>query len=66
MKFTDKIDMDDLVAAAYAKGVKIMPGNAFTISGRSIRATRLGFASMNAAELDSATRRLRQALGAVA
>jgi GntR family transcriptional regulator/MocR family aminotransferase len=66
VKFTDKIDMDDLVAAAYAKGVKIMPGNAFTISGRSIRATRLGFASMNAAELDSATRKLRQALGAVA
>ncbi|HTC18898.1 MAG TPA: PLP-dependent aminotransferase family protein [Stellaceae bacterium] len=66
VKFTDKIDMDDLVGAAYAKGVKILPGNAFTVSGRSIRATRLGFASMNAAELDSATRKLRQALGAVA
>jgi DNA-binding transcriptional MocR family regulator len=58
--------MEGLVRTARAKGVMILPGNAFTISGRSIRATRLGFASMNAAELDSATRRLRQALGAVA
>jgi GntR family transcriptional regulator/MocR family aminotransferase len=66
VRFTDKIDMNDLAAAAYAKGLKILPGNAFAISGRPIRAARLGFASMNAAELDSATRRLRQALGAVA
>jgi GntR family transcriptional regulator/MocR family aminotransferase len=65
-KFADKVDMDALDSAARAKGVKILPSNAFTISGGSIRATRLGFASMNAAELDSATRRLRQALGAVA
>jgi GntR family transcriptional regulator / MocR family aminotransferase len=66
VKFTEKVDMEGLVRTARAKGVMILPGNAFTISGRSIRATRLGFASMNAAELDSATRRLRQALGAVA
>ncbi len=66
VRFTDKIDMNDLAAAAYAKGVKILPGSAFAISGRPIRAARLGFASMNTAELDSATRRLRQALGAVA
>jgi len=65
VKFTDKIDMNDLAAAAYAKGVKILPGGAFTVSGKPIRASRLGFASMNFAELDSATRRLRQALGAI-
>jgi GntR family transcriptional regulator / MocR family aminotransferase len=66
VKFTEKIEMDGLVRTARLKGVQIMPGNAFTISGRSIRATRLGFASMNPAELDSATRRLRQALDAIA
>jgi GntR family transcriptional regulator/MocR family aminotransferase len=66
VKFTDPIDMDELARAARANGVKILPGNAFTISGRSVRATRLGFASMNAAELDSATRRLKAALAAVA
>ncbi len=66
VKFTDQIDMDGLARAARAKGVKILPGSAFSISSRSTRATRLGFASLNAAELDRATRRLRQALGAVA
>ncbi len=66
VKFTDPIDIDQLARAARAKGVKILPGSAFTVSGRPIRATRLGFASMNVAELDSATRRLRQALSAAA
>jgi GntR family transcriptional regulator/MocR family aminotransferase len=66
LKFTDPIDMDELARAARAKGVGILPGSAFSLSGRPIRATRLGFASLNNAELDSATRRLRQALGAVA
>ncbi|HZB90721.1 MAG TPA: PLP-dependent aminotransferase family protein [Stellaceae bacterium] len=66
VNFTDAIDVDALARAARAKGVKIMPGSAFTTSGRSIGATRLGFASMNAAELDRATRRLRLALGAMA
>jgi DNA-binding transcriptional MocR family regulator len=57
--------MDALVWAARVKGVNLLPGGAFAISGRSIRATRLGFASMNAAELDTATRGLRQALDAI-
>jgi GntR family transcriptional regulator / MocR family aminotransferase len=66
VKFTDKIDMDALMWAARAKGVNLLPGGAFAISSRSIRAIRLGFASMNAAELDTATRGLRQALDAIA
>ncbi|MDE2167055.1 MAG: PLP-dependent aminotransferase family protein [Alphaproteobacteria bacterium] len=66
VKFTDKIDMSALAEAAHAKGVKIQPGGAFAISGKPIRATRLGFASMNATELSTATRRLCQALDAVA
>jgi GntR family transcriptional regulator / MocR family aminotransferase len=65
LKFTDDINIDELAGAALAKGIKILPGSAFTISGEPIRATRLGFASLNPAELDSATRRLRQALRAV-
>lgn len=63
--FTGKIDMDEMTVAARAKGVQILPAAAFTISGKPIRATRLGFASLNEAELDLATRRLRQALTAV-
>ena len=65
VKFTAAIDMDALARAARAKGVQILPGGAFTVSGRAIRATRLGFASMDASELDRATRRLQQAVAAV-
>ncbi|HEY3919693.1 MAG TPA: PLP-dependent aminotransferase family protein [Stellaceae bacterium] len=64
-RFTDKIDMDALTRAARGRGVQILPGGAFTIAGKPIRATRLGFASLNGNELDLATRRLRQALLAV-
>ncbi len=66
VKFTGKIDMDELARAGRAKRVQILPGGAFAVSGRTIRAARLGFASMDEAELDLATRRLRQALEAVA
>jgi GntR family transcriptional regulator / MocR family aminotransferase len=65
LRFTDEIDMDELARVAHAKGVKILPGSAFAVSGQPVRATRLGFASLNEAELDSAMRRLRQAFGAV-
>ncbi|HVA35572.1 MAG TPA: PLP-dependent aminotransferase family protein [Stellaceae bacterium] len=66
VKFTEKVDMAQLVAAAHANGVKIQPGGHFAIGGKPIRAARLGFASMNATELGTATRRLRQALDAAA
>ena len=65
-RFVEKIDMEALSKAARTKGVQFLPAAAFTISGKPIRATRLGFASLNEAELDRATRRLRQALIAVA
>ena len=66
VNFLDGVDMEALARAGRARGVQILPGGAFTASGRPIAAARLGFASMNAAELDSATRRLRQALSAIA
>jgi GntR family transcriptional regulator/MocR family aminotransferase len=65
-RFTEKIDMEALIRAARTKGVQILPASAFTISGKPVRATRLGFASFNKPELDLATRRLRLALNAVA
>ncbi|HVA13637.1 MAG TPA: PLP-dependent aminotransferase family protein [Stellaceae bacterium] len=66
VRFSERVDMEALMRVARAKGVQILPAAAFTISGKPIRATRLGFASLNEAELDLATRRLRQALIAVA
>ncbi|HWE74445.1 MAG TPA: PLP-dependent aminotransferase family protein [Stellaceae bacterium] len=63
-RFVEKIDMDVLMRTARDKGVQLLPASAFTISGKPIRAARLGFASLNEAELDLATRRLRQALNA--
>ena len=50
--FNDKIDMDELTRVAREKGVQILSAAAFTVSGKPIRATRLGFASLNEAELD--------------
>lgn len=65
VRFINGVNMGELVRAARSQGVKILPGGSFAITDRAIPATRLGFASMNANELDAATRRLRQALGAV-
>jgi GntR family transcriptional regulator / MocR family aminotransferase len=65
VKFTNAVNMDELIRAAHHQGVKILPGSTFAIADRAIAATRLGFASMNANELDAATFRLRQALGTV-
>lgn len=63
--FTDTIDMAALATAAYAKGVKLLPGSAFTISERPVCAARLGFASLNPGELKTAVTKLRRALASV-
>lgn len=66
VRFGEHVDIDRLVCLAREKGVQILPGSAFTTSGKPVRATRLGFASMNEGELDLATRRLYRAFAALA
>jgi GntR family transcriptional regulator/MocR family aminotransferase len=56
------MDLDRLAAAAAKQGVTVLPASAFTTTPRSIDAARLGFASMDLAELKRATTRLRAAL----
>lgn len=65
LRFAKTVDFDLLVRTARAKGVQILPGGVFVTAGQPIAATRLGFASMNAAELDRETRRLQRALTAI-
>jgi GntR family transcriptional regulator/MocR family aminotransferase len=63
VKFTGEVDVDRLVQAADAQGLAILSGNAFTSPGSApVRATRLGFARMDLAELTRGTRLLREAL----
>jgi DNA-binding transcriptional MocR family regulator len=59
------MDFEKLLPAARAKGVQLLPGTSFVTSGKRIEATRLGFASMNAAEVDLATRRLHRTITAM-
>lgn len=62
VRFAKLIDFDTLLETARSKGVQFLPGNSFVTSGKPIHATRLGFASMNAAEVDTATKRLHRAI----
>jgi GntR family transcriptional regulator/MocR family aminotransferase len=65
VRFVKPVDFERLSPAARAAGVQLLPGTSFVTSGKPIHATRLGFASMNAAEVDTATKRLHRALASV-
>jgi GntR family transcriptional regulator/MocR family aminotransferase len=65
VNFDASIDIDQLERAARAEGVQFLPGSAFVTSGGPCNAARLGFASMNEAELDLATSRLQRAMLAI-
>src|SRR6202012_2716332 len=56
------MDLDKLAASAAKHGVILLPASAFTTAPRSIDAARLGFASMDIAELRRATSRLKAAI----
>jgi len=61
VRFRDT-DIDRLAEAAIRQGVGISPASAFTTGAEMVDAARLGFASMDMAELKKATQRLRMAL----
>jgi GntR family transcriptional regulator / MocR family aminotransferase len=61
VRFKD-VDIDRLAEAAMRQGVAISPASAFATAAEKVDAARLGFASMDMAELKKATQRLRIAL----
>ena len=64
--FERPIDIQELVAAAFHERLKILPTRNFASDGNAPCGLRLGFASMNEAELTSAVTRLRNAYLAIA
>ncbi len=57
------INVARLADAARAERLQLLPGGAFSLSGQSVQGVRLGFASLDEAELRRAVQRLRTALG---
>jgi len=62
VKFSSDINVEKLAAAAKTQGLGLMPGQAFATNGYKTNGVRLGFGSMDEAELAQAVRRLKQAL----
>ena len=55
------------VAASAARfGLRFYPGGAFSVDGGKVAGARLGFARLNANELEQAVERLRQAFAQAA
>lgn len=61
VRFRDPVTVDELVVAAYHEKLKILPSNNFCSDGAPPQGLRLGYASMNEAELTEAVMRLRRA-----
>jgi len=62
VNFAPHIDVQVLAARAFTKGVGITPGQAFATSGHKTNGARLGFGSLDEAELLTAVERLAKAL----
>jgi len=62
VRFKQPIDMTELARAAEIQRVRFLPGQTFSISGKPISATRLGFGRFDERELAEAVRRLRRAV----
>ena len=63
VRFKDGIDVDEFARLARAQGVQLLPGSAFATTSAHVPGARLGFASLDPAELRNATHRLRVAFG---
>jgi GntR family transcriptional regulator / MocR family aminotransferase len=63
VRFADDIDPDQLAEAARGRRVSFVPGGAYATFPTAVRAARLGFGSLNNAELALAVRRLGAAMG---
>ena len=62
VRFNGPIDMNALAKAAESQRVRVLPGHTFSLSGKPINATRLGFGRFDPGEMADAVRRLRRAV----
>jgi GntR family transcriptional regulator/MocR family aminotransferase len=58
VRFDESVDVEKLVARAASHGVKVLPGATYSMSGEPTSGLRLGFASLDARELEEAVKRL--------
>lgn len=65
-RFRESLPIDRLVESAFRERLKILPSNNFYFNGEAPGGLRLGYASMNEAELTEAVRRLGRAFAAIA
>ncbi len=65
VNFAPRIDLAALAAAGLRHHVGLTPGQAFASNGEKIQGARLGFGSMNEAELGEAVRRLKRAMAEI-
>ncbi len=65
LRFNQNVSLDNLVELAAKEKVLILPGSLFTDDGSTIQAIRMGFASLNNAELTQGVKRLKVALQAL-
>lgn len=64
LRLNEVIDIDAFVQKALFEQVRLLPGSLFSESKTHIKGIRLGFGSLNAKELETGIRRLRQTLTA--
>lgn len=62
VRFAPSVDVMRLVDTARRERLQLLPGSAFSVSGRDVQGARLGFASLDESELPRAVQRLRAAL----
>jgi GntR family transcriptional regulator/MocR family aminotransferase len=63
VNFAPDINLGELASAGLTHGVSITPGQAFASNGDKTNGVRMGFGSLNEAELQEGVRKLRKALG---
>jgi GntR family transcriptional regulator / MocR family aminotransferase len=61
-RFDEAVDVTRLAELARLERLHLLPGAAFALNPQRVQGARLGFASLDAVELDRATTRLRTAL----
>ncbi|MDB5820547.1 MAG: Transcriptional regulator, GntR family [Rhizobacter sp.] len=65
VRFADPAEMARVVSGARSRGVALLPGSAYSATGESTDGVRLGFASLNDAELSEAVKRLASGIARV-